>query len=49
MAQSFQNHSKHVKANEPNHPAAGKAGITRLLTTEHYCPGLPEPGRSAEQ
>jgi hypothetical protein len=28
-----------------NHPAAGKAGITRLLTIEHHCPGLPEPGR----
>jgi hypothetical protein len=29
-----------------NHPAAGKAGIARLLAIEHHCPGLPEPGRS---
>jgi len=27
----------------PNHPAAGKAGIARLLAIEHHCPGLPEP------
>ncbi len=26
----------------PNHPAAGKAGIARLLAIEHRCPGLPE-------
>jgi len=31
--------------NSPNHPAAGKAGIARLLAFEHYGPGLPEPGR----
>ena len=28
-------------------PAAGKAGIARLLTIEHRWPGLPEPERSA--
>ena len=28
-----------------NHPAAGKAGISRLLAIERPCPGLPEPGR----
>lgn len=28
-----------------NHPAAGKAGIARLLAIERYCPGLPGPGR----
>jgi hypothetical protein len=32
---------------QPNHPAAGKAGLARLLAIEHYCPGLPEPGRLA--
>lgn len=32
----------------PNYPAAGKAGIARLLAIEHHCPGLPEPGRSAD-
>jgi len=31
----------------PNNPAAGKAGIARLLAIEHHCPGLPEPGRYA--
>jgi hypothetical protein len=31
----------------PNHPAAGKAGITSRLATKHHCPGLPEPGRWA--
>ena len=31
----------------PNNPAAGKAGISRLLAVEHHCPGLPEPGRYA--
>jgi hypothetical protein len=30
-----------------NHPAAGKAGIPRLLQIKHHCPGLPEPGRWA--
>jgi hypothetical protein len=30
----------------PNHPASGKAGIPSPLTTEHRCPGLPDPGRS---
>lgn len=29
----------------PNQPAAGKAGIARLLAIEHHCPGLPEPDR----
>ena len=29
-----------------NHPAAGKAGIARLLPIETHCPGLPEPGCS---
>lgn len=29
----------------PNETAAGKAGIARLLTIEHHCPGLPEPER----
>ena len=28
-----------------NHPAAGKAGIARLLAIERRFPGLPEPGR----
>jgi hypothetical protein len=28
----------------PN-PAAGKAGILRLLAIDYHCPGLPEPGR----
>jgi len=28
-----------------HHPAAGKAGIARLLAMEHRCPGLPEPER----
>jgi hypothetical protein len=32
-----------------NHPAAGKAGIARLLAVGHHCCGLPEPGRSARQ
>ena len=31
----------------PNHPAAGKAGITRLLAIGHHWAGLPEPGRYA--
>jgi hypothetical protein len=31
---------------EPNHPAAGKAGIACLFAIEYPCPGLPEPGRS---
>ena len=26
----------------PNHPAAGKAGISHLLAIEHHWPGLPE-------
>jgi hypothetical protein len=30
-----------------NKPAAGNAGVARLLTIEHHCPGLPEPERSA--
>ena len=30
----------------PNHPAAGKAGITSRLAIEHHFPGLPEPSRS---
>jgi hypothetical protein len=34
-----------MRAPGPNHPAAGKAGIARLLAIEHYCPGLPEPAR----
>ena len=29
----------------PNHPAAGKAGITPRLAVEHHWSGLPEPGR----
>jgi hypothetical protein len=29
----------------PNNPASGKAGITRLFTSEQYCPGLPKPAR----
>jgi hypothetical protein len=32
---------------EANHPAAGKAGIVRQIEIGHFCPGLPEPGRSA--
>jgi hypothetical protein len=32
-------------ATMPNHPAAGKAGIARLLAIGRRCPGLPEPGR----
>jgi len=33
--------------NEPNHPAAGKAGIGSRLTIGHQWPGLPEPARYA--
>jgi hypothetical protein len=28
-----------------NHPAAGNAGFTRMLTIERNFPGVPEPGR----
>jgi hypothetical protein len=28
--------------NEPNYPAAGKAGIARRLTIEHHWSGAPE-------
>jgi hypothetical protein len=28
-------------------PAAGEAGIARLLTIEHHPPGVPEPERWA--
>ncbi len=31
-----------------DHPGAGKVGSVRLLAIGHCCPGLPEPGRSAE-
>jgi hypothetical protein len=31
------------------HPAAGKAGIASLCAVEHRCPGLPEPGRYADE
>ena len=30
---------------QPNHPAAGKAGIASRLAIAHHGPGLPEPGR----
>ena len=30
---------------KPNHPAAGKAGITSGLAIGYHWPGLPEPGR----
>jgi len=33
---------------QANHPAAGKAGIAHLLAIGNHCPGLPEPGRSAD-
>lgn len=33
------------EAMTPDKPAAGKAGIARLLASEYGCPGLPEPGR----
>ena len=33
-----------VETKAANIPAAGKAGIARLLAIEHLCPGLPEPG-----
>src|SRR4051794_24609961 len=36
-----------IQTERPNEPAAGKAGIARLLAVEHHCPGLPEPERSA--
>jgi len=29
----------------PNDPAAGKAGVARLLAVGHHYPGLPERGR----
>ena len=29
---------------DPNQPAAGKAGFTRLFAIERPCPGLPERG-----
>jgi hypothetical protein len=32
-----------------NHPAAGKAGIASRLAIAHQWPGLPEPGRWADQ
>jgi hypothetical protein len=32
----------------PNHPAAGKAEIERVLAIEHYWLDLSEPGRSAK-
>jgi hypothetical protein len=34
-----------ARVSTPNHPAAGKAGITRLLAIGHHGPGLPEPVR----
>jgi hypothetical protein len=37
----------HVRPRALNHPASGKAGIARLFASEHHCPGLPEPERSA--
>ena len=30
---------------QPNQPAAGKAGIASLFAIERLCPGLPGPGR----
>jgi len=45
MSYLFQSGSSHLHAT-PNKPAAGKAGITRLLAIAHHCPGLPEPGCS---
>jgi hypothetical protein len=36
---------RRLKAKEPNHPVAGKAGFASLLTVGHHWPGLPEPGR----
>ena len=37
---------RRAEAKEPNKPAAGKAGIARLLAVRSHCPGLPEPDRS---
>ena len=34
-----------ISPTEPNHPAAGKAGIASRLAVGHRWPGLPEPGR----
>jgi hypothetical protein len=34
-----------MKPTETN-PAAGQAGIARLVATEHHCPGVPELGRA---
>jgi hypothetical protein len=32
----------------PNHAAAGNAGLAPGLHIREYCPGVPEPGRSAQ-
>ena len=34
-----------VETKAANIPAAGKAGIARLLAPGHHCPRPPEPGR----
>lgn len=34
-----------ITATKPHHPAAGKAGMARLLAIEDHHPGLREPGR----
>jgi hypothetical protein len=34
-----------VRDFELNHPTAGKGRVAPLLAIEHYCPGVPEPGR----
>jgi hypothetical protein len=41
--------SRHHDRPSPNNPAAGKAGVARLLGIGHHRPGLPEPGRSANE
>lgn len=41
--------SRIQKRRSPNLPAAGNAGIAPQSTVQNHCPGVPEPGRYAEE